>query len=88
MKLNEIPFADIIAHDPCAKILEDERECFGYVNVRCPNDDGQSPHLLYVHNPRPQEGEPASIYCQNPACERLTTLQFVELLGNLPKHLC
>lgn len=79
MDRNRLPLADLIASDPRTKIIEDQRERFGYVLVRCPNDDGTDDHALHVCNPR---GDlPAHAYCLSDECKDVTTEEFVELLG-------
>lgn len=42
--------ADLVAATPNVEIIEDERDRFGYVLVRCPHDDGTADHALHVHN--------------------------------------
>jgi hypothetical protein len=87
MKLGDIHLADILANDPEVELIEDERETLGYVSVECPFDDGTDDHLLYVYNPDPDKGLEAAIFCLSPVCSKVTTEQFIELMGNIPKSL-
>lgn len=74
-----LPLADLVAGDPRVEIIEDHRERFGYLLVRCPNDDGTDDHALHVCNPR--EDLPAHAYCLSENCKDITTPEFMELLG-------
>lgn len=87
MKFADIHFADILANDPDVELIDDERATLGYVNVRCPLDDGTDDHLLHVCNPDPRNRFPGMIYCLSPKCSKVTTEQFIDALGNLPKVL-
>jgi hypothetical protein len=48
------PPAQALLASPSAdrvEIIEDDRERFGYLLVKCPNDDGTNDHALHVCNP-------------------------------------
>ena len=71
--------ADIVAADSSVEIVEDQRERYGYVLVKCPHDDGTDDHALHVCNAR--EALPAQAYCLSEKCKDVTATEFVELLG-------
>ncbi|HXF55298.1 MAG TPA: hypothetical protein VNK52_14370 [Hyphomicrobiaceae bacterium] len=79
MRVEDLPLADIMANDSCVEIVEDHRERYGYVLIKCPNDDGSGDHALHVCNP--WAGKPAMAYCLSRVCRRLTTLDMLELHG-------
>jgi len=73
-----LPLADLIAAHRGPLMIEDHRVRFGYVLVRCPNDDGTNDHALHVCNPHNEL--PAHAYCLSEACKSTTTEQFLEWL--------
>jgi hypothetical protein len=76
--VESLPLADIMANDPAVEVLEDCRKRYGYLLVRCPNDDGTDDHALHVCNPR--DGLPAMVYCLSRRCREFSTLEMIELL--------
>ena len=70
--------ADLVADDPRVEIIEDHRERFGFLLVRCPNDDGSDDHALHICNPRDEL--PAHAYCLSDTCKDITMSEFMALL--------
>jgi hypothetical protein len=78
MAYKNLPLADIVANDPKYELIDDQRSRRGYVLVRCPNHDGVTEHVVFVHNPLPKPrlggpGLPAHAYCLNDDCKHMTT---------------
>jgi hypothetical protein len=82
MDIKRLPLADLVADAPQVEIIEDYRDRFGYVLVRCPHDDGSDDHALHVCNPH--EDLDATAFCLSDHCKDVTTDEFLALLGVSP----
>jgi hypothetical protein len=71
--------ADIVAASPSVEVIEDQRERYGFVIVRCPHDDGTADHALHVHSAT--ETLPAHAYCLSDKCKQFSAEDFMRLLG-------
>lgn len=84
MRVQDLPLADIIANDPEAIIISDDRARSGSITVPCPNARGRGGHLLTVLNPDPASRLPALITCDADDCSGIGTAAFIALLHFRP----
>lgn len=79
--LDDLPLADIVAHDRDIEKLVDMRQTGGFVVVRCPFDDGVGVHALVIHNPDPIRGKPSSVKCDDANCRGRDRDDFLDHFG-------